>query len=164
MHSTSAGSSSPPLVDPFIRINLNPTYVKSDKTAQSARRGTQVGTMAGRHGMIGRGSALAGCVAGAMAALAVAIAPIASAAPTEQHCLEQHCLAAGTPLISQGTGNVQIVSSPTTLPMVSPHTNNPKWSGLGYNARWPVQGHDPKWQEFGYSPRWNGFQPLRQAA
>src|SRR6476619_1730946 len=44
---------------------------------------------------IGRRSVLAGSVAGTVAAvaaaMAVGIAPIASAAPSEQHCLARHC-------------------------------------------------------------------------
>jgi H+/Cl- antiporter ClcA len=111
---------------------------------------------------IGRRIVLAGSVAGTVAAvaaaMAVGIAPIAAAAPSEQHCLEQHCLAAEAPTIRQGPANVQIVTSPKAMPAVFPHTNNPKWRGLGYNARWPTLGHNPKWQDFGYSPRWNGFQ------
>jgi hypothetical protein len=111
---------------------------------------------------IGRRIVLAGSVAGTVAAvaaaMAVGIAPIAAAAPSEQHCLEQHCLAAEAPTIRQGPANVQIVTSPKAMPAVFPHTNNPKWRGLGYNARWPTLGHNPKWQDFGYSPRWDGFQ------
>jgi hypothetical protein len=110
---------------------------------------------------IGRRSVLAGSVAGTVAAVAAAmalgIAPIASAAPSEQHCLEQHCLAAEAPTISQRPGNVQIFTSPKAMPAL-PHTNNPKWRGLGYNARWPTLGHNPKWQDFGYDPKWDGFQ------
>jgi hypothetical protein len=111
---------------------------------------------------IGRRIVLAGSVAGTVAAvaaaMAVGIAPIASAAPSEQHCLAQHCLAAEAPTIRQGPANVQIVTSPKAMPAVFPHTHNPKWRGLGYNARWPTLGHNPKWQDFGYSPRWEGFQ------
>lgn len=116
----------------------------------------------------GRRSGLAGSVAGTVAALAavmaVGIAPIASAAPSEQHCLEQHCLEAEAPTICQGPANVQIFTSPNALPAVFPHTNNPKWRGLGYNARWPTMGHNPKWQDFGYDPKWDGFQPSRHIA
>jgi hypothetical protein len=111
---------------------------------------------------IGRRIVLVGSVAGTVAAvaaaMAVGIAPIASAAPSEQHCLEQHCLEAEAPIICQGPANVQIFTSPKAMPAVFPHTNNPKWRGLGYNARWPTLGHNPKWQDFGYSPRWDGFQ------
>jgi H+/Cl- antiporter ClcA len=111
---------------------------------------------------IGRRIVLAGSLAGTLAAvaaaMAVGIAPIASAAPSEQHCLEQHCLAAEAPTIRQGPANVQIFTSPKAMPAVFPHTSNPKWRGLGYNARWPTLGHNPKWQDFGYSPRWDGFQ------
>ena len=103
-------------------------------------------------------------LAAVAAAMVVGIAPIASAAPSEQHCLEQHCLEAEAPTIRQGPANVQIVTSPEAMPAVFPHTNNPKWRGLGYNARWPMVGHNPKWQDFGYSPRWDGFQPSRHIA
>jgi len=114
---------------------------------------------------IGRRIVLAGSVAGTVAAVAAAmaagIAPMASAAPSEQHCLEQHCLEAEAPTIRQGPANVQIVTSPKAMPAVFPHTNNPEWRGLGYNARWPTVGHNPKWQDFGYDPKWDGFQPSR---
>ena len=117
---------------------------------------------------IGRQIVLAGSVAGTVAtvaaAMAVGIAPIASAAPSEQHCLEQHCLEAEAPTICQGPANVQILTSPKAMPAVFPHTNNPKWRGLGYNARWPTVGHNPKWQDFGYDPKWDGFQPSRHIA
>jgi hypothetical protein len=96
-------------------------------------------------------------VAGAVA-IAIAAAPIASAAPSEQHCLGQHCLEADAPTISQRPGNVQIFTSPKALPAVFPHSHDPKWSGVGYDGRWPTLGHNPKWQDFGYSPRWDGFQ------
>ena len=107
---------------------------------------------------------VAGTVAAVAAAMVVGIAPIASAAPSEQHCLEQHCLAAEAPTIRQGPANVQIVTSPKAMPAVFPHTNNPKWRGLGYNARWATVGHNPKWQDFGYDPKWDGFQPSRHIA
>jgi hypothetical protein len=95
----------------------------------------------------------AALVAGPVA-IAIAAAPIASAAPSEQKCLE-----ADAPTIRQGPANVQIVTSPKALPALFPHTNNPKWRGLGYNARWPTLGHNPKWlQNFGYDPKWDGFQ------
>jgi hypothetical protein len=116
---------------------------------------------------IGRRIVLAGSVAGVAAAVAatvaVGIAPIASAAPSERHCLEQHCLEAKAPTVSQGPANVQISTSPKALPAVFPHSKNPKWRGLGYNARWPTLGHNPKWQDFGYDPKWDGFQPPRPA-
>ena len=116
-----------------------------------------------RHDMaIGRqivlARSVAGTVAAVAAAMAVGIAPIASAAPSEQHCLEQHCLAAEAPTISQRPGNVQIFSSPDLLPAVFPRSNNPKWRALGYDPRWPALGHNPKWNGFGYDPKWNGFQ------
>ncbi len=103
-------------------------------------------------------------VAAVAAAMAVRIAPIASAAPSEPHCLEQHCLAAEAPTIRQGPASVEIVTSPKDLPAVFPRSNNPKWRGLGYDARWPTLGHNPKWQDFGYSPKWDGFQPPRHIA
>jgi hypothetical protein len=89
--------------------------------------------------------------AAAVAAVAIATAPSAAAAPSEQPCFvpESTCHA---------PGNVQIFSSPHSLPAVFPHSNNPKWRGLGYNPRWPALGHNPKWQDFGYDPKWNGFQ------
>src|SRR6478609_10813215 len=96
-------------------------------------------------------------IAGA-AAIAIAAAPIASAAPSEQQCLEQHCLAAEVSIISQRPGNVQIVTSPKDLPAMLPHTNDPNWRGLGYDGRWAYLGYDPRWRDFGYDARWNGFQ------
>ena len=94
----------------------------------------------------------------AVALGAIAAAPIASAAPSEQQCLAQHCLEVEASTVSQGRGNVQIFSSPKAMPAMFPHSHNPKWSGLGYNGRWPTLGHNPNWQDFGYSPRWDGFQ------
>jgi hypothetical protein len=109
--------------------------------------------MASHDLVIGRQIELAGSVAVTVAtvfaAVAVGIAPMASAAPSERHCLEQHCLAAEAPTIRQGPANVQIVTSPKALPTVFPGTNNPRWRGLGYNARWPKLGHNPKWEDFG---------------
>ena len=90
--------------------------------------------------------------------MAIAAAPIASAAPSEQRCLEQHCFEVEAPTISQEPGNVQISASPKALPAAFPHSHDPKWSGVGYDGRWPTLGHNPKWQDFGYSPRWDGFQ------
>ena len=121
------------------------------------------------HGVaIGRrivlGGSVAGTLAAVVAAMAVGIAPIVSAAPSEQHCLEQHCLEAEAPTIRQGPANVQILTSPKAMPAVFPHSNNPKWRGLGYNARWPTLGHNPRWQDFGYDPKWDGFQPSRHIA
>jgi hypothetical protein len=97
-------------------------------------------------------------LAAGAAAIAIAAAPIALAAPSEHQCLEQHCLEAGAPPISQRPGNLQIFTSPKALPAVFPHSHDPKWSGVGYDGRWPTLGHNPKWQDFGYSPRWDGFQ------
>ena len=94
----------------------------------------------------------------AAAAVGIATAPNASAAPNEQRCFEQHCLEVKAPTVSQGPGNVQILTSPKVLPVFFPPTSNPKRRGLGYNARWPTSGHDPKWQDFGYDPKWDGFQ------
>jgi hypothetical protein len=99
----------------------------------------------------------AALLAGA-AAIAIAAAPIASAAPSEQQCLGQHCLEAKAPTIRQGPDNVQIFTAPKAMPAVFPHSHNPKWRGLGFDARWPTLGHNPKWQDFGYSPKWDGFQ------
>lgn len=124
--------------------------------------------MASRDVAIGRRSALAGSVAGTVAAvaasMAVGIAPIASAAPSEQDCLEKHCVEPEPPTIREGPANVEIVTSPNDLPAVFPSTSNPAWRGLGYDARWPTLGHNPKWQDFGYSPKWDGFQPPRHIA
>jgi hypothetical protein len=91
-------------------------------------------------------------------AIVIAAAPIASAASSEQQCLEQHCLQVDAPTISQRPDNVQIFTSPKDMPAVYPHSNKPKWRGLDYDARWPTLGHNPKWQDFGYSPKWDGFQ------
>ena len=90
--------------------------------------------------------------AGAVA-VAIATVPIASAAPSEQPCLDT-----GGSTDCQTRGSVQIFTSPHPLPRVLPHSNNPKWRALGYNPKWPALGHNPKWQDFGYNPRWNGFQ------
>jgi hypothetical protein len=90
-------------------------------------------------------------LAAAVAAMAIATAPSASAAPSEQPCFVPGS-------ICHAPGNVQIFSSPPALPAVFPHSNNPKWRGLGYNPRWSALGHNPKWQDFGYNPEWNGFQ------
>jgi hypothetical protein len=90
-------------------------------------------------------------LAAAVAAMAIATAPGASAAPSEQPCFVPGS-------ICHAPGNVQIFSSPPALPAVFPHSNNPKWRGLGYNPRWSALGHNPKWQDFGYNPEWNGFQ------
>ena len=106
-------------------------------------------------------NAITAPLAAGAVAIAIAAAPIASAAPSEQQCLEQHCLEAETPTISQRPDSVQIVTSPKVMPAVFPHTNNPQWRGLGYNARWPTFGHNPKWQDFGYDPKWDGFQPSK---
>jgi hypothetical protein len=109
------------------------------------------------HGGTGINAITAALVAGA-AAIAIPAAPIASAAPSQQQCLEQHCLEVDAPTISQRPGNVQIVTSPKALPALFPPTNDPKWLGSGYDAKWPTLGHNPKWQNFGYDPKWDGFQ------
>ena len=93
-------------------------------------------------------------LAAAAAAIAIATAPSASAAPSEQPCSD-----AGESTNCQRPGNVQVYTSPRSLPRVFPHSNNPKWRGSGYNARWPTIGHNPKWQAFGYDPKYSGFQP-----
>ena len=90
-------------------------------------------------------------LAAAVAAMAIATAPSAAAAPSEQPCFVPGSTC-HTP------GNVQIFSSPHALPAVFPHSKNPKWRGVGYNPKWPALGHNPKWQDFGYNPKWNGFQ------
>jgi hypothetical protein len=91
--------------------------------------------------------------AAAVAAMAITTAPTASAAPSQQPCFET-----GGSTTCQAPGNVQIFSSPHTLPAVFPHSKNPKWRGVGHNPKWPALGHNPKWQDFGYNPKWNGFQ------
>jgi hypothetical protein len=85
--------------------------------------------------------------------MAVALAPIASAAPTGQ---PRPTGAASATVLAPG--DVQIVTSPHSLPALFPRSHNPKWSGVGYNPRWPSLGHNPKWANLGYNPRWNGFQ------
>ena len=72
----------------------------------------------------------------AVALGAIAAAPIASAAPSEQQCLALHCLEVEAPTVSQGRGNVQIFTSAKAMPAMFPHSHNPEWSGLGYDGRW----------------------------
>src|ERR1700704_2213478 len=150
------------------RSPLGPTPAARRAGPRPATLQTMRTPMAWHDLAIGRRIVLTGSVAGTVAAvaaaMAVGIAPIASAAPSEQHCLEQHCLEVEAPTIRQGPANVQIVTSPKAMPAVLPHTNNPKWRGLGYNARWPTLGHNPKWQDFGYDPKWDGFQHSRHIA
>ena len=55
-------------------------------------------------------------LAAGAAAIAVAAAPIALAAPSEQQCLALHCLAVEAPTVSPGRGNVQIFTSPKAMP------------------------------------------------
>ena len=88
----------------------------------------------------------------AAAAIAIATAPSAWAAPSEQPCFD-----AGKPTNCQKRGNVQIHTSPHAVRPVYPHTHNPKYRGVGYQPKFPTLGHEPYWQEFGYDPRWNGF-------
>jgi hypothetical protein len=75
-------------------------------------------------------------LAAAAAAMAIATAPSALAAPSEQPCSD-----AGESTNCQRLGNVQVYTSPRALPRVLPHSNNPKW------------------QAFGYNPKYSGFQP-----
>jgi hypothetical protein len=93
-------------------------------------------------------------LAGAAAAIAIATAPNASAAPSEQPCS-----GGGESTSCQRPGNAQVYTSPRALPRVFPHSNNPKWRGSGYSAKWPEYGHNPKWRAFGYDPKYSGFQP-----
>jgi hypothetical protein len=93
-------------------------------------------------------------LAAAAAAMAIATAPSGSAAPSGQPCS-----GGGESTNCQRPGNVQVYTSPRSLPRVFPHSNNPKWRGSGYNARWPTIGHNPRWQAFGYDPKYSGFQP-----
>ena len=74
-------------------------------------------------------------LAAAAAAMAIATAPSASAAPSGQPCS-----GGGESTNCQRPGNVQVYTSPRSLPRVFPHSDNPKWRGLGYNARWPMIG------------------------
>ena len=93
-------------------------------------------------------------LATAAAAVAIAAAPNASAAPSEQRCLHT-----GESTACQTPGNVQAYTAPRALPRVFPPSINPRWRDLGYSARFPNYGFDPKWQAFGYNPKYSGFQP-----
>jgi hypothetical protein len=93
-------------------------------------------------------------LATAAAAVAIAAAPNASAAPSEQRCLHT-----GESTACQTPGNVQAYTSPRALPRVFPPSINPRWRDLGYSAPFPNYGFDPKWQAFGYNPKYSGFQP-----
>jgi hypothetical protein len=88
------------------------------------------------------------------AALAIAAAPSASAAPGEQPCSD-----AGGSTDCQRPSHAQVYTAPRALPRVLPPSINPRWTGLGYSARFPKYGFDPKWQAFGYNPKYSGFQP-----
>ncbi|MCW2688451.1 MAG: hypothetical protein JWR37_3341 [Mycobacterium sp.] len=77
--------------------------------------------------------------AAAVAAMAIATAPSASAAPSQQPRFDT-----GGSTTCQAPGNVQIFSSPHALPAVFPHSKNPKWRGVGYNPKWPALGHNPE--------------------
>ena len=85
---------------------------------------------------------------------AIALAPIASASPSEQPCSD---MAGSTNC--QRPGNAQVYTAPRALPRLLPPTINPRWRALGYSARFPKYGFDPKWQAFGYNPKYSGFQP-----
>jgi hypothetical protein len=93
-------------------------------------------------------------LATAAASIAIAGAPSASAAPSEQSCSD-----AGGSTNCQRPGHAQVHTSPHALPAVFPPSNNPRWRDLGYSARFPNYGFDPKWQAFGYNPLYSGFQP-----
>ena len=90
----------------------------------------------------------------AAAAIAMAGAPAASAAPSGGVCSD-----AGGSVDCRGQGNEQVYASPRPLPRVFPPSINPRWRDLGYSARFPKYGFDPKWQAFGYNPLYSGFQP-----
>ena len=90
----------------------------------------------------------------AAAAVAIASAPAASAAPGERVCSDA---GGATDCLSQASQ--QVYTSPHPLPRVFPPSINPRWRATGYSARFPEYGFDPKWQAFGYNPKYSGFQP-----
>lgn len=90
----------------------------------------------------------------AAAAVAIAGAPGASAAPGGPVCSDS---GGSTNCITRA--NQQVYTSPKPLPRVFPPSINPRWRAIGYSARFPKYGFDPKWQAFGYNPRYSGFQP-----
>jgi hypothetical protein len=90
----------------------------------------------------------------AAAAVAIASAPAASAAPGERICSDA---GGATDCLSQASR--QVYTSPHPLPRVFPPSINPRWRATGYSARFPEYGFDPEWQAFGYNPKYSGFQP-----
>jgi hypothetical protein len=82
-------------------------------------------------------------LAAVAAAIAIANAPGASAAPSEQPCSD-----AGEATNCQKPGNVQVHAAPRPLAHVFPPSINPRWRDLGYSARFPEYGFDPKYQAF----------------
>jgi hypothetical protein len=90
----------------------------------------------------------------AAAAVTIALAPSASAAPSGQPCS-----GAGESTSCQRPASAQVYTAPQAMPRVFPSSINPRWRGLGYSARFPKYGFDPKWQAFGYNPLYSGFQP-----
>jgi hypothetical protein len=93
-------------------------------------------------------------LAAAAAAIAIATAPNASAAPGEPRCSDA---GGATDCVRQD--DQEIYASPRPVPRVFPPTINPRYRGNGYSARFPEYGFDPKWQSFGYNPLYSGFQP-----
>ena len=91
-------------------------------------------------------------LAATAAAIAIATAPCAWAAPSQQSCFDNR-----GPTDCHRPGNAQIVTSPPDSRPIYPVSHNPKYSGLGYNPKYPLLGHHPSWQEFGYNPHWDGF-------
>src|ERR1700759_2888414 len=90
----------------------------------------------------------------AAAAVTIALAPSASAAPNGQPCAN-----AGESTSCQRPASAQVYTAPQAMPRVFPPSINPRWRGVGYSARFPKYGFDPKWQAFGYNPLYSGFQP-----
>ena len=72
-------------------------------------------------------------LATAATAIAIAAAPGASAAPSEQPCSD-----AGGSTTCQRPGTMQVYAAPRALPRVFPPSINPRWRDLGYSARFPA--------------------------
>jgi hypothetical protein len=81
-------------------------------------------------------NAITGALVAGAVAIAIAAAPIVSAAPSEQQCLEKHCLEVGAPTIRQGPANVQISTSPKDMPAVGMTLN-----GTGFRPRFCPPRH-----------------------
>ena len=86
------------------------------------------------------GDAITASLAAGAAAIAIAAAPIASAAPSEQRCLAQHCLEVEAPTISQQPDNVQIFTSPKALPALPTPTipSGADWVMTPGGQRWGI--------------------------